>query len=183
LKKLIADDSSDEYVHRLLMRHYAETGSKYQALKQFEQCRAALLKLGISPEQQTIELEQIIKRGEILPQKPAVSDSSVPAVSTPRIKQLTFRSGVVKSARFLPDGKTIVFSAAWTGEAAELRTMRLETGELETLGIKDAEVYSVSPDGEIAAALNPKYVASRRYATIGEPGFVKRHTRRDLKGR
>ncbi|MBK8151083.1 MAG: hypothetical protein IPK58_23490 [Acidobacteria bacterium] len=39
LKKLSCDDPSDEYVQRLLMRLYAETGSKYQAIKQFEQCR------------------------------------------------------------------------------------------------------------------------------------------------
>jgi len=168
LKKLIAEDATDEYVHRLLMRFYAETGSKYQALKQFEQCRAALLTLGISPERETIQLEQIIKRGEILPQKPAVAESSAPIISTPRITQLTFQNGVIRSANFLPDGKTIVFSAAWNGEAAELYTMRFDTNEMHCLEIQDTEVYSVSSAGEIAAALRPQPEAYLSRATLAK---------------
>lgn len=171
LKKLIAEDATDEYVHRLLMRFYAETGSKYQALKQFEQCRAALLTLGISPEQETIQLEQIIKRGEIIPQKPAVAEPSAPIISTPRIRQLTFQNGVIKSPRFLPDGKTIIFSADWNGGVAELYTMRLETGEIGNLGISDAEVFSVSPTGEIAAAFRPRYEAYLRRANLAKISF------------
>ncbi len=160
LKKLVADDASDEYVHRLLMRDYAETGSKYQALKQFEQCRAALHALGIEPETETVKLGQSIKRGEIIPlkngYKPAPAETTAPIISTPRIKQLTFQSGVIKSANFLPDGETIVLSADWNGDNAGLYTMRLETGETHRLEIKDAEVYSVCSAGELAVALNPK---------------------------
>jgi Tol biopolymer transport system component len=148
------------------MRFYAETGSKYQALKQFEQCRAALLTLGISPERETVQLEQIIKRGEILPQKPVLAGPSAPIASTPRIRQITFKDGVIRSAYFLPDGETIVFSAAWDGEPAELYTMRLDTGEMSKLGIPDAEIYSVSSAGEIAAALHPQPEAYLSRATL-----------------
>lgn len=168
LKKLIAEDATDEYVHRLLMRFYAETGSKYQALKQFEQCRAALLTLGINPEQETVQLEQIIKRGEILPQKPAVAEPTAPVISTPRIRQLTFQNGVIRSANFLPESKTIVFSAAWDGESAELYTMQVETGEMNNLGIQNTEIYSVSSAGEIAAALHPQPEAYLSRATLAK---------------
>lgn len=171
LKKLIAEDASDEYVHRLLMRFYAETGSKYQALKQSEHCRAALRSLDIEPEAETIKLEQSIKRGELLPltkEKKSAAESSEPIVSTPRIKQLTFQNGVIKSAKFLAESKTIVFSAAWNGESSELLTMRLESGDTNNSGIKDAEVYCVSPAGEIIAALHPKYVAYQRYAVMAK---------------
>lgn len=168
LKKLIAEDATDEYVHRLLMRFYAETGSKYQALKQFEQCRAALLTLGIEPESETIKLEQIIKRGEILPQKPAVAEPSAPIISNPRITQLTFQSGVIKSANFLPEDKTIVFSADWNGESSELYTMQFESGEMSSLGIKNTEIYSVSSAGEIAAALHPNPEAYLSRATLAK---------------
>lgn len=154
LKKLAAEDHSDEYVHRLLMRFYAETGSKYQALKQFEHCRAALLDLGIDPEPKTIELEQSIKRGEILPSKKEFKPAAS-IVSTPRITQLTFRNGVIKSARFLESNESIIFSADWSG-AAEIFVMRLETGEIQSAGIKNAHVFSVSRRGELAVALNPK---------------------------
>lgn len=140
------------------MRFYAETDSKYQALKQFEQCRAAFHNLGIEPEPETLKLEQNIKPGEITRSKnefKAVPDKSLApiAISAPHIKQLTFQNGVIKSARFLPDGETFFFSAAWNGEGSELRTMRLESGKVSNLGIHDAEVYCVSSAGQIAENL------------------------------
>ena len=157
LKKLAADDSSDEYVHRLLMRFYAETGSKYQALKQFKHCRAALFALGIEPEPETIELEQSIKRGEILPTKnevkSATGESAAPKLSTPRITPLTFQNGIIKSANFLPGGETVIISAAWEGGDLELYKMSLKTNEMRRLGIKNAEILSISSGGEMAIAL------------------------------
>ncbi|MEP7038965.1 MAG: hypothetical protein ABI891_11555, partial [Acidobacteriota bacterium] len=64
-----------------------------------------------------------------------------------------------KTANFLPDGKTIVFSAAWNGGDVELYTMHLETGEMRGLGIKDAAVFAVSSAGELAVALKSTYIA------------------------
>ena len=165
LKKLAADDAADEYVQRLLMRLYAETGSKYQALKQFENCRAALHTLGIEPEPETIELEQSIKRGEILPVKKA----PVSAASNTRITQLTFQNGVVKSAHFLPDDdETIVLSAAWEGGVAELYTLDRTTGEMQSTGIKNGLVLSISSDGEMAIAQNPKFASFHFTATLAK---------------
>ena len=160
LRKLIAEDTADEYIHRLLMRFYAETGSKYQALKQFDQCRVALLTLGIEPEPETIKLEQSIKRGEILPVKnefkAAFAASAAPnIISSPRVTPLTFQNGIIKSAKFFPDGKSIVVSAAWEGGVWELYTISLETNEMRRLGIKDAEVFSISSAGQIAVGLKP----------------------------
>ena len=160
LKKLIAEDATDEHIQRLLMRFYAETGSKYQALKQFEHCRAALHNLGIEPEPETIKLEQSIKRGEIIPSKNESNfdsfKSAVPIVSTPHITQLTFQTGIIRSANFLSDGKTIVFSAAWDGGTGELYTMLLENGEINRPGIADTEVFAISSSGEMAVGLNHK---------------------------
>ena len=155
LQKLAGEDAADERVQRDLMIMLAETGSKYQALKQFEQCRAALAALGIEPEPETAKLEQSIKRGEILPAKNEFKSAPI-IVSTPLIKQLTFQNGAIKSARFLPDGETIIFSADWSGGVAELYTMHLKTGEMQSTGIKNANVLSISSDGEMAIALNPK---------------------------
>lgn len=177
LKKLAADDASDEYVQRLLMRAYAETGSKYQARKQFERCRAALDALGIEPEAETIKLEQSIKRGEILPaqngrqfqsangHQPAKSAAPI-IVSTPRITPLTFQNGSIKSAKFLPDGKTIVFSAAWSGASQELYALDLTNGEISALGAENAEVLTVSPAGDLAIILNPKLLGFQRIGTL-----------------
>ena len=38
----------------------------------------------------------------------------------PLYRQLTFRRGTVRNARFAPDGQTIVYSAAWEGDALEI---------------------------------------------------------------
>lgn len=165
LKKLIAEDSADEYIHRLLMRLYAETGSKYQALKQFEHCRTALRALGVEPEPETIKLERSIKRGEILPTK--IEIKSAQGISTPHIRQLTFQNGVINSARFLPDGDTSIFSADWNGNA-EIFTMHLETGETHSAEIKDAQILSISSDGETAIALNPKPYGFLSYAVLAK---------------
>jgi len=161
LKKLAADDASDEYVHRLLMRFYAETGSKYQALKQFEQCRAGLSALGIEPEPETLRLAQTIKRGEIASvqngHKPAsVGQTAAKQILTPRIKQLTFQTGSIKSAKFTPDGETIIFSAAWNGSRHELHSLNIAAGETRALGVEKAEVLSVSSAGDVAVMLNPR---------------------------
>ncbi len=166
LKKLIAEDSADEYIHRLLMRFYAETGSKYQALKQFEHCLISLLALGIEPEPETIKLEQSIKRGDILPSKNVLKPA--PVISTPRITQLTFQNGVIKSAKFLPDNETIIFSADWSGGVTELYTMHLKTGEMQSTGIENAQVLSISSGGEMAVALNPKPFGFVSYAVLAK---------------
>jgi hypothetical protein len=36
-------------------------------------------------------------------------------VEPPTYRQLTFRRGSIRSARFAPDGQTILYSAAWQG--------------------------------------------------------------------
>lgn len=164
LKKLVVEDSSDELCHRRLMRLYAETGSKYLALRQFESCCVALRNLGVEPEPETIILEQSIKRGGIIAVKNDAKPA--PAVSTPRITQLTFQNGQINSARFAPNGETIVFSADWNGGVAELFAMDLETGDLRSTGTTNARVLSISAAGEIAAALDPKAEGYLSRATL-----------------
>ena len=47
----------------------------------------------------------------------------------PTFHQLTFRRGGVMSARFTPDGKTVVYGAAWEGEPVRLFSTRVEGPE------------------------------------------------------
>ena len=51
------------------------------------------------------------------------------AAAKPIYHQLTFRRGAIRSARFAPDGETIVYSAAWQGNPIELFTARREFPE------------------------------------------------------
>ncbi len=68
-------------------------------------------------------------------------------------RQLTFRRGQVLSARFAPDGETILYTAAWDGRPMELFTTRLDSPESRPFGLVGAEVLSISPTGEMAVSL------------------------------
>lgn len=75
------------------------------------------------------------------------------SITPPTYRQLTFRGGTIRMARFAPDGKTIVYSAAWEGNPVELYTTRPESPESRPIGLSKAEVLSISRDGEMAVLL------------------------------
>jgi eukaryotic-like serine/threonine-protein kinase len=68
-------------------------------------------------------------------------------------KQITFRTGSIGNARFTPDG-SIVYSAAWDGGADQLYLSRTDDPGARELGLKDAELLSISKNGELAIRLN-----------------------------
>jgi serine/threonine protein kinase/Tol biopolymer transport system component len=68
----------------------------------------------------------------------------------PTFRRLTFRRGNVLSARFTPDGKTVVYSAAWEGKPAEIFSVRTDAVESTSLGVEKAMVLSISRQGELA---------------------------------
>ena len=78
--------------------------------------------------------------------------------SLPTYTQLTFRPGSIYSARFTPDGKGIFFSATWNGNPIDIFSMRAESPNVQSLGMPNAEVLSISPTGEMAVLLNSKYL-------------------------
>ena len=71
--------------------------------------------------------------------------------------QLSYRRGTVLSARFAPDGQSVVYSAAWEGRAPEVFSVRFDSPESRSLGLPAAEVFSVSASGEMALGLNRRY--------------------------
>ncbi|MGE5414970.1 MAG: protein kinase domain-containing protein, partial [Syntrophomonadaceae bacterium] len=76
------------------------------------------------------------------------------SVTPAKFHQLTFRRGTIASARFAPDGQTILYTAAWDGNPLEVFVSRLDSPESRPFGIANAEVLSVSPAGEMAVSLN-----------------------------
>ena len=76
----------------------------------------------------------------------------------PAYKQLTFRKGLVLSARFSTDGKTIVYGASWEGEPFRLFSMRTESPESRPLDLPPGDVLAVSSTGELAISLDRQYV-------------------------
>ncbi len=74
--------------------------------------------------------------------------------SAPMYHEITFRKGEIRSARFAPDGQTIMYSAAWQGNPVEVFAARQGTVESRSLGLGHTELLAVSSAGEMALSLN-----------------------------
>ena len=71
----------------------------------------------------------------------------------PSYQRLTFRRGIISSARFAPDGQTVIFSAAWDARPYELFLSRIGSTESRSLGMANGRILSVSSTGEMAVLL------------------------------
>src|ERR1700728_1418113 len=92
------------------------------------------------------------------------------SISPPTYHQLTFRGGTIRMARFAPDGKNIVYSAAWEGNPFELLITRPDSPESRPFGLSKAEVLSISAEGEMAVLLNSHNIDP--YINVGTLGRV-----------
>jgi len=79
-----------------------------------------------------------------------------PGAAEPRYRQLTFRRGAIRAARFAPDGQTIVYSAAWQGNPVEVFTARLDAPESRSLGLSQTQLLAVSSAGEMSLLLRSR---------------------------
>jgi hypothetical protein len=68
----------------------------------------------------------------------------------PTFQTLTFRRGFVLSARFTPDGRSVVYGASWEGNPARVFLTRLDSQGSQALDLPDGDVLSVSRSGELA---------------------------------
>jgi WD40 repeat protein len=71
-----------------------------------------------------------------------------------QFRRMTFRRGEVRTARFTPDGETIVYSAAWDGRLSEIFVVSRGATEARALDIPDSEVLAVSKSAELAILLH-----------------------------
>lgn len=76
--------------------------------------------------------------------------------AAPEFRRMTFRRGIVQSARFTADGRTIVYSAAWDGSPLRLHVLRIERPESQSIAAPNATLSAISPDGEMAVVLKQK---------------------------
>ena len=88
----------------------------------------------------------------------------------PSFHQLTFRRGQILSARFAPDGQTVMYSAAWDGKPMEIFVGRPESPESRPFGLPGAEVLAISKSGEMAVSLDRHAtgLAFRRTGTLAQ---------------
>jgi len=85
---------------------------------------------------------------------------STPLPPPPVYRQLTFRRGSIRSARFAPDGQTILYSAAWQGGPVDVFTARPEAPEARSMGLSRTQLVSVSSASEMAVLLNSKAIGT-----------------------
>ena len=74
---------------------------------------------------------------------------NVPPPEPPSYRQLTFGREFISSARFAPDQRTIIYSSAHIGMQTELFSLAPDNHAPVSLGLKDADIESISPTGEM----------------------------------
>jgi Tol biopolymer transport system component len=79
-----------------------------------------------------------------------------------RFVPLTFQPQAIFNARFSPDGESIVFSAALSGNATEIFSERKDYPEPRPLGIPDSHLLAVSSRGELAILTHARYLGFHR---------------------
>ncbi len=83
-----------------------------------------------------------------------------PSAPSATYRQITFRRGTVRMARFAPDGQSVVYSATWEGGPLEVLVARPESLQSRSLELPGAEILAVSSTGELAVLLRSQQVRS-----------------------
>jgi Tol biopolymer transport system component len=73
----------------------------------------------------------------------------------PTFERLTYRRGEIPSAKFSPDGRTVVFSAQWANEPTNIFSMRPGSREYRPLDLPEGRILAISAAGEMAILLGP----------------------------
>ena len=73
-----------------------------------------------------------------------------PREGPPTYRPVSFHRGSIGNARFAPDGKTILYSAAWEGKPPQIFSTRLDSTESTELPFPSADLLSISGTGKLA---------------------------------
>ncbi|HEY7574508.1 MAG TPA: protein kinase, partial [Thermoanaerobaculia bacterium] len=72
----------------------------------------------------------------------------------PSYQQITFGSGTIRSARFAPDGQTLVYSVSWDGNPLKMFLKHPSSADSLPLELPSANLLGISSSGEMAIALD-----------------------------
>ena len=78
-------------------------------------------------------------------------------------RPITFQQMSIFRAAFAPDGRTIVFSAALSGNIPEIFTVSLDFPEPRSLGLPGTQLLSVSKKGELAVLTGATHLNHRLF--------------------
>jgi Tol biopolymer transport system component len=96
------------------------------------------------------------------------------------VDRLTFNRGTIYAARFVPDGREIIYTAAWEGAPMELYLTRRDSPESRPLGFGRAELLSVSRAGQLALSLERQVAGLARTGVLAQVPFAGTEPRRLL---
>jgi serine/threonine protein kinase/dipeptidyl aminopeptidase/acylaminoacyl peptidase len=68
-------------------------------------------------------------------------------------RRITFERGTVYSARFRPDGRSIIYGAAWNGQPLQVYSTVGDSPQAQPLELPGAYLFGISRDNELAIAL------------------------------
>jgi len=92
--------------------------------------------------------------------------------------RISYGKGAIRSARFGPDGHSVIYGAAWNGKPVELFWSQGESPQARSYPVPDADILAVSPQGELAILMNRRagvgWIAHGTLATIPVAGGASR---------
>ena len=91
------------------------------------------------------------------------------APTNPTFHEVTFRNGTIWAARFVPDGQTVVYGAAWEGQPQKIFSTRFDSSDSRLVDLPPSQILSISSKGEMAISLHPT-----SYAAFGQTGTLAR---------
>jgi DNA-binding winged helix-turn-helix (wHTH) protein/Tol biopolymer transport system component len=83
----------------------------------------------------------------------------------PEFQRLSFGRGMIRSARFTPDGQSVVYGAAWDGKPSQLFWTKAGSFESRPLGV-EAEILAISSSGEMAVLLDQHFGIISSHGTL-----------------
>jgi eukaryotic-like serine/threonine-protein kinase len=100
----------------------------------------------------------------------------------PSFRRLTFRRGLIRSARFAPDGETILYGALWDNDRCRVHTVRIDGPESRALDLPEANLLAISRTGDLALALGPHENGVITYGTLARVPIAGGAPRQILEG-
>lgn len=94
-------------------------------------------------------------------------------IEPPVFRQLTASRGMVRMARFSPDGQSVVFGGMWNGDPMRLFSQRTDASVFNPLATPDADLLAVSSTGELAIALDRTFPSPHlEFGTLARTSFT-----------
>jgi hypothetical protein len=90
----------------------------------------------------------------------------------PSYQRLTFRRGMIRTARFGPDFQTVLYGALWEGDVCRVYTVRPDSPESSAVALPPAMPLAVSATGELALALGTHRRGIMTYGTLAQVPMI-----------